>query len=111
MNQRAVENAKRLIDEGRVLLDKHGDWDEVNPGTEAQNKFIEEHGFEEYGQWHLGFKDGASREDKSSYSFPYGDFHQVVRSGLIAAGERAQQYHHEAIKAAADELLQMLPQD
>lgn len=111
VNKDAVEYAKRLIGDGRYVLDKQGDWDSVNPGTEAQDRFVKEHGYKAYGEWHLGFKAGGSYGEKSAYSFPYGDFENVYRSGLIAAEERAAQYKHLAVRAAAQELLDMLPED
>ena len=40
--------------------------------------------------------------------FPYGDFHRVHRSGLIAAKQRAAQRDHDDIERAADELLVLL---
>lgn len=110
VNQEGVEYAKWLIGEGRYVLDKHGDWDEINPGTEAQDEFIRREGMQAFGRWHLGLKPGASYEDKSAYSFPYGDYTNVYRSGLIAAEERAAQFHHGAIEAAAKELLALLPE-
>ncbi len=111
LNKEALEYAKQLIEDGRYVLDQHGDWDSVNPGTEAEDQFVKEHGYKAYGEWHLGFKAGGSYGEKSAYSFPYGDFHKVYRSGLIAAQERASQYNHLAVLDAAQELLKMLPKD
>ncbi len=111
LNDEAFNYAKSLIEEGRVVLDKHGDWEQINPDTAAQDEFIHERGMEAYAKWHLGVKEGASREDKSAYSFPYGNFRDVYRSGVIAAQERAAQFHHGAIESAAQELESLLGVD
>ena len=101
------ENAKWLISEGHFVDDK-GNWDEINPGTQEEDAFIREHGVAAYAKWHLGVKEGGSREDKTTYSFPYGDFKNVHRSALMAAEERAKQYSHFAIRDAAVELISQL---
>ena len=103
------EYAKRQIAEGHYVADK-GDWSEANPGTAAQDAFIEEHGLKAYADWHLGIKPDRSYEDKSTYDFPYGDYHVVHRAGLLAAEERAQQYNYLPIRDAARQLLQQLDQ-
>ena len=58
------------------------------PSTEAENEFIEAHGWDEYANWHLGVDDEASEHTKARYKFPYGDFERVHRCGLIAAEVR-----------------------
>ncbi len=108
LNQEGFNYAKSLIEEGRVVNDLHGDWDEVNPGTREQDQFIHERGMEAFGRWHLGFKVGGSREDKTSYSFPYGNYEDLYRSGVIAAEERAAQFHHGQVLEAAKALEEML---
>lgn len=109
-NKEAVEFARQLISEGRYVLDQHGDWAQINPGTAAQDEFIHREGMKNYGKWHLGIKAGGSYGEKSAYSFPYGDFQKVYRSGLIAAQERAAQFKHGAVEQAAKDLLALLPE-
>lgn len=109
-NREAVEFARQMIEDGRYVLDEHGDWDEINPDTDEENNFIRDRGMKAYANWHLGIKVGGSEEDKTTYSFPYGDYHKVYRSGLIAAEERAAQYHHGAVEQAAKDLLALLPE-
>ena len=110
LNEAGFKYAQQLISEGRVDVDLHGDWDKINPDSEQQDRFVEEHGYEAFGEWHLGVKAGASHDTKGAYSFPYGDYKNVVRSGLIAAEERAAQYHHEAVRQAAADLLKLIDQ-
>lgn len=109
LNQAGFEYAKKLIQDGHVVLDKQGDWDSLMPDAEAENEFIRAHGVKAYGQWHLGIRKGGSWEDKSTYDFPYGNFENVYRSGLEAAEERAAEWHYEEIRQAARDLLDMLP--
>lgn len=110
VNRKGFEFARQLIEDGKYVLDDHGDWDNVNPDTNQQDNFIRDRGMEAFGNWHLGIKVGGSFNEKGTYSFPYGDYHKVYRSGLIAAEERAAQYHHGAVEQAAKDLLAMLPE-
>jgi len=42
--------------------------------AKEQNTFIERHGFEEYGKWHLGIDKSEPEDSKKRYSFPYAIF-------------------------------------
>ncbi|MFI5709851.1 hypothetical protein [Kribbella sp. NPDC051620] len=106
VNKRAVEYAKRLIEGRQYVLDS--DWGAVQPGAEAQNKYLESHSWEEYGQWHLGLTVGASDETKGRFAFGYGDLRRLHRTGLIACVYRASEWRHKEIELAAHELLQLL---
>lgn len=107
VNQAGFDYARKLIAEGRFVAD-HGDWGEVNPGTEAQNAFIEENGIEAWSLWHLGRRAGDAEDNKETWAFPYGDYQNVCRSGLLAADERARQYGYDDIRQAALDLLRLL---
>lgn len=106
VNEQAVEYAKRLIEGRQYVLDS--DWGAVQPDAEAQNKFLESHSWEEYGQWHLGLTVGASDETKGRFAFGYGDLRRLHRTGLIACVYRASEWRHKKIELAAHELLQLL---
>jgi hypothetical protein len=108
LNRSAYEHAQRLINEGRVVLDERDDWSEHQPSAEDENRYLEEHGFAEYGKWFLGVDDEHPRDTKSHYKFPYGDFESVHRCGVLAAESRAGQYKHDDVKAAAAHLHGML---
>ena len=97
-------HAETLIREGRVVRDERDDWSEHQPSAEEENKFIERHGFTEYGKWHLGVDDEESADTKAHYKFPYGDFRKVHRCALLAAESRAGQYGHRDIELAAAHL-------
>jgi hypothetical protein len=106
LNKRAVAHAKRLIDARNYVLD--GDWGEVQPRADDQNKFLKSHSWDEYAEWHLGLTDGAADETKARYAFVYGDLRRVHRTGIIACHYRAAEWRHKEIELAAHELLQYL---
>jgi hypothetical protein len=106
LNRAAVEKARSLIDSRQYVLDS--DWGEVQPRSEAQNAFLEKHGWDEYAAWHLGLTVGAKDHTKARYAFVYGDFRRLHRSGLIACVYRASEWRHKDIELAAHDLLQYL---
>jgi hypothetical protein len=57
LNERAFERAKKLIAEGKCVLDERDLWSEHQPTTEQENRFIAEHGFGKYSKWYLGLVD------------------------------------------------------
>lgn len=108
LNERAYDHAKRLIGEGRFVLDDRDDWSEHQPSARDENRFIQEHGMDEYGLWYLGINEDEPRENKARYRFPYGDFEVVHRCGVLSAESRAGQYKHLEIERAAAHLHGML---
>ena len=69
-----------------------------------ENEFIRAHGFAEYAKWYLGVDERYAVNTKRRYKFPYGDFTNVHRCGLLAVKARAQQYGYAEIENAAAEL-------
>jgi hypothetical protein len=110
LNQRGDEHARRLIQQGRTVLDERDDWSEHRPSAAKENAFIAEHGFGEYARWHLGIDEDKDPDTKARYRFPYGDFENVHRCGVLAAESRAGQYHYDDIEQAAAHLHGMLEQ-
>jgi hypothetical protein len=108
LSKRSYEHAQRLVHEGKVVLDDRDEWSEHQPTTAEENDFIAEHGYEEYGRWHLGVDDSRPADTKGRYSFPYGDFADVHRCAILSAESRAGQYGHDDIKSAAAHLHGML---
>ena len=90
VNERAVEKARRLIDTRQYVL--NSDWGEVQPNADRENRYLESHSWDEYGEWHLGLTEGPSDETKARYAFHY----------------RAAEWRHKEIELAAHELLQLL---
>src|SRR6266511_2223906 len=104
LNTDALTYAKKLISEGHVVVDRKGAWAKDRPSTELENEFIRVHGFSEYAKWHLGIDDRYAENAKGRYKFPYGDFKNVHRCGLLAVKARARRYRHTDIENAAAEL-------
>lgn len=108
LNRRAFEHAKEFINEGEFVYDERDAWSEHQPSAQQQNEFIQRHGFAEYGKWYLGINDEKPEDTKGHYQFPYGDFKNVHRCGLLSAESRAGQYKHFDIENAAAHLHGML---
>jgi hypothetical protein len=106
VNPRAVVRARELIRSRQYVLDS--DWGDTQPKAAAQNAFLRNHSWDEYGEWHLGLTEGPPDETKARYAFVYGDFRRLHRSGIIACHYRAAEWHHKEIELAAHELLQLL---
>jgi hypothetical protein len=108
LSNRSFDHAKQLIKEGRAVVDERDDWSEHQPSASEENEFIEAHGWSEYGRWHLGVDDEEREETKAHYKYPYGDFKDVHRCGVLAAESRAGQRKHADIELAAAHLHGML---
>jgi hypothetical protein len=103
LNEAALEQAKELIQARKVVLDERDAWSEHQPDAAKENHFIARHGLEAYGRWHLGVNDEAGG-GKGRYEFPYGDFVNVHRCGVLSAESRAGQYKHYDIELACAHL-------
>jgi hypothetical protein len=108
LNDIAFDHAKALIREGKYVFDQRDAWSEHQPSTQKENEFIHLHGFDEYAKWYLGINDEHREHTKGRYEFPYGDFENVHRCGLITAESRAGQYKHFDIENAAHQLHGMI---
>lgn len=108
LNNRAYDHARSLIDDRQVVLDERDEWSEHQPSAAKENHFIEEHGFAAYGRWYLGVDDEFDADTKSHYKFPYGDFVNVHRCGVLSAEVRAGQRKYADIESAAAHLHGML---
>ena len=106
VNPRAVARAQQLIEARQYVL--QSDWGRVQPSAEAENRFLENHSWEEYAEWHLGLTEGANDHTKARYAFVYGDLRRLHRMGLIACQYRAAVWRHKEIELAAHDLLQRL---
>jgi hypothetical protein len=108
VNEPALRHARSLIRDGKVVRDDRDDWSEAAPTTQQENDVIERDGWTEYSHWHLGIDKSENRETKKAYSFPFGDFRKVHRSGVIAGESRAGQYGHTEIEKALKGLLELI---
>ena len=108
LNKPALRHARALVRDGKIVRDGQGDWSEAQPTPDEENSFIERDGWTEYAHWHMGIDKSADRETKDAYSFPFGDFRKVHRSGVIAGEVRAAQFDHTEIRDALKQLLELI---
>jgi hypothetical protein len=108
LNENALAYAKELIAQGRVVADKKNSWRDHHPMAEAENDFIRVHGFAEYGKWHLGIDETHAEGTKARYKFPFGDFKNLHRCGLLAVKSRAHQFGYADIEKAAIQLIEIV---
>ena len=107
LNVEAVEQARKLIQEGKVNKERDV-WSEDKPNPESENKYLSDHSMQDYGTWFLATVDDTHADTKEHYEFPFGNFDEVFRSGLIAAKQRAGQFKHTEVEQAASMLLDMI---
>lgn len=105
INENAVAFASQLIQEGHLIADGKGAWREHKPLPGVENDFIRLHGFAEYAKWHLGVDERYAVNTKRRYKFPFGDFTNVHRCGLVAVKARAAQHEYHDIEDAAARLI------
>jgi len=106
VNRFAIEYARELIEARRYVL--RSDWGIRQPTAADQNRFLKNHSWREYSEWHLGLTEGPADETKARYAFVFGDFRRVHRTGIIAVLYRAAEWRHKAVEKAAYDLLQAL---
>ena len=108
LNETAFAYAKELIRQGHVVCDKKNAWADHHPVAEEENEFIRAHGFAEYGIWHLGIDETHAEATKARHKFPFGDFKNVHRCGLLAVKSRAHQFGYADIEKAATQLIEII---
>ena len=101
-NEASERQAASLIRRDRIKNPES--WDP--PSADKENEIIESKGWEVYGRWFLGRKEGANPESKDAYEYPYSsDFANVDWKGLVAIRERAGQTKETTILDAAGRLM------
>lgn len=50
LNEPAFEQAKRLIEQGKYVIDERDQWSEHQPSTDEENAYLQVHGIKEYGK-------------------------------------------------------------
>jgi len=108
LNTEAFSFAASLIAQGHFVADKKGVWRSDHPSRAQENDFIRNRGFKEYAKWYLALDQRHAVDSKARYKFPFGDFRDVHRSGLLAVKARAHEFGYLKIEDAAAKLLQMI---
>lgn len=111
LNQPAFRQAKKLIDDGKVVRDDRDDWSEHAPTADEENTFLDKHSWSDFSHWYLGVDDEAPKDTKGHYKFPIGDFRKVHRCGVISAESRAGQNDYDDIRDALKKLLDKIDAD
>ena len=70
LNSSAFDHAKKLIKEGKFVLDDRDAWSEHRPTAQQENSYIKEHGYDEYERWYLGIDDEATPATKGAVQVP-----------------------------------------
>src|SRR4030081_2999857 len=89
LNKSGLDHARHLITQGRFVADQRDAWSEHQPSAADENEFIREHGYDEFGRWHLGINEEKGPRTKGRYEFPFGDFVDVHRCAVLSAESRA----------------------
>jgi hypothetical protein len=110
LDEIAFAFANELIKKGQIVADGKGAWSEHRPSAIEENEFIRVHGFREYAKWHLGNDHRFPENSKRRYKFPYGNFKDAHRCGLLAVKARARQYGYLEIENAATKLERLIEQ-
>jgi hypothetical protein len=108
LNEDAFTFGAQLIKQGHFIADRKGAWRQHRPSTELENEFIRQHGFGEYAKWYLAIDERYAENTKRRYKFPYGDFTNVHRCGVLAVQSRAGEYKYSEIENAATQLRGMI---
>jgi hypothetical protein len=108
LNYGAYEYAKQLIEEGKFIDDTREAWSDHHPSTQIEEEFIEKNGIFEYGKWFLGVNAEYPADRKRHYEFPYGDFENAHRCGILAVQSRAAQSERFDVGKAVAELLAVI---
>jgi uncharacterized coiled-coil protein SlyX len=102
LNSKGKTHAAALIKRGAVSESRS--WD--GPSASAENNYLEEHSWAEFGAWFLGVDNEAEPETKGHYKYPFSDdFKTVSVNGLRAIRSRAGQTDEQEIFDAAGPLL------
>jgi len=108
LNIEALNFARELINRGQFVADQKGAWSKHHPTRSEENDFIRDHGVIEYAKWHLAVDERHNADSKKRYKFPFGDFRNLHRCGLLAVKARAHEFGYAELETAADELLKQI---
>ena len=102
LNSKGKSHAASLIKSGDVKVSRS--WS--GPSAGAENSYLENHSWTDYGSWFLGVDNEADPETKGHYKYPFSDdFKTVSVNGLRAIRGRAAQTDEQEIFDAAGPLL------
>lgn len=109
LHKPGFDHAIQLINRGLEVITK-SNWNEVKPDRDDLVHYLDTHSMDEYGQWFLGVDTAIPTNNSSRFSYPYGDFGVLHKSGLEAIIQEAAKNNQLDIKQAAEKLLAMVNQ-
>ena len=105
LRKASTTNARKLIEAGKVK--RSAKWS--GPSPSAEDKYIEERGFEKYADWFLGLDDEATPDTKGRFRYPFtDDFKTISINGLNAIRVRAAQNNEDDIFEEAGRLRELI---
>ncbi len=79
VNDQAVRRARRLIEAHQYVLDSA--WGDENPSAAEENAYLDAHGWDAYGEWHLTIDPEAGEQTKARHRS-----RTATSAGCTAAG-------------------------
>lgn len=110
LNKAGYERAVEIIKNG-LEVEHNADmnaWDAIKATANEEERYLDTHDLDEYGQWFLGVDTDADPKDRSKYLYPFGDFSVLHKSALLVAQQQAAQKNQTEIASAAQKLLGMI---
>lgn len=106
VNQAGLEQALKLAEDAQFRLNTI--WSSNRPTDQAGAAFIDTHGLNAYGAWHLAIDPTLPETDAARYQLPYGDFRSVHYSGVRSIKQVAERDGQTDLSDAAEEILDLL---
>jgi len=107
LNTKGKTKANTLINQGKMDRETSRSFSAADG-----NAILGDHpDYREYAKWFLGIDDGADKETKGAYKYPFGKDGKVYRSALIAIRQRSSQQEEMEIYDAAGALLEKIDGD
>ena len=105
LRRASIKHARKLIKAGDIK--RSARWS--GPSSRAEDDYIEERGFLEYADWHLGLDEEATPDTKGRFRYPFtDDFKTISINGLNAIRSRSAQNDETDIFDEAGRLLDLI---
>jgi hypothetical protein len=101
LNARAFDHAKKLIKDGRYVLDDRDAWSEHRPSAKQENEFIAKHDIGEYARWFLGIDKRRTRTRRPGTNSRTATFRGCTVVGALGRVTRRPQKYFDVELAIA----------
>ena len=106
LNPTGLRQALQLTEQAQFRLNTI--WDRNRPTDAAADAYIEAHGLNAYGAWHLAIDPTAAPDSKEYYQLPYGDYKSVHYTGVRSIQQNAERAGLTDVSQAAEQILDLL---